>query len=240
MWFLSEKSASLQTPLLEEDAVEDASQNLAGPAASESSGALSTAAAETPGPSSVGAMEPIFKRTRSRKMSLYRKQSDWSRRSDRSIYLDGLILQRQRSMDDVFHDQGQDVESGNVKAPAVKLSIEMHSAFVSRLRSYIADEDAVEIPSLEIRVKDFSFNVPIGQKEAEGKIQIPTVFNNSPIYWCKKQVEKLTKRRKIKTAIRKKQFRPVLSNINLSLEAGKMYLIIGPPSSGKTSLLNGK
>ena len=171
---------------------------------------------------------------------MYKKQSGWSNKSHRTAYMDHLLLQQQQRLENVFQEGGEDVEEADVKDSATKLSTQMHSAFVRHLRSYVADGDVVSIPSLEIRVKNFSFDVPMGQSEAEGKTKIPTVFNYSPIYWCKKGCEKLCRRRNVESALRKKQVKSVLSNVNLSLEAGKMYLIIGPPSSGKTSLLNGK
>lgn len=196
-----------------------------------------TADAETP------QSRPLLAKTRSSKMSFYHKQATWSGKKRRSLYMDDLLLKRQQTIANVFKDQDeedQDEEKGDIQDSAHKLSVEMHAAFVRHLQSYVKDKDTFAMPSVEIRVKNFSFDVPISQREAEGGTKIPTVFNYSPIYWCKKAGEKCLERNKIESAIRKKEVRSVLTNVNLALEPGKMYLIIGPPSSGKTSLLNGE
>lgn len=80
-----------------------------------------------------------------------------------------------------------------------------------------------------IRLKDFSYEVNVDPNTNE----IQTVYNQSCIYaaitWWK--------------IFRGKQERPkkerkfVLKNVNLNFQPGKMYLILGPPLSGKTTLL---
>ncbi len=185
---------------------------------------------------------PLLLKSRSRKMSFYHKEAAWSGKRRRSVYMDDLLIMRQQTMAQILNDEeeDQDEEKGEVRDSAHKLSIDMHAAFVRHLKSYVKDKDIFAMPRVEIRVKNFSFDVPISKREAEGGIKIPTVFNYSPIYWCKKAGEKCLERNKIESAIRKKEVRSVLANVNLALEPGKMYLIIGPPSSGKTSLLNGE
>ena len=197
---------------------------------------LATAEVETPSPSS---QLP----SKSRKMSMYHKDSKWSVSDRRSFYMDDLLLQRQQTIENLFPGEDIDEEEGadnHHNSDAQKISTKMHAAFVHNLRSFVKDKDATVLPCVEVRVKNFSFDIPLSQGEAAGKIKIPTVFNYSPIYWCKKAGETVMKRKKIESAIGRKQIQNVLKNVNLVLEPGKMYLIIGPPSSGKTSLLNGE
>ncbi len=227
MSLTSEESGSLHTPLLEEEEEEwvaDAGDSLEASA----SPTVAPMEIEQPGQSS----------PRSKKMSLYDEQSKWSDdvlNKRRSEYMKDLILQRQQTMGNLFEGKVHDEEEGDAGSSAAKISLEMHSAFVRHLQSYVRDEGKFTMPTVDIRVKNFSFEVPISESQA-----VPTLFTYSPIYWCKKAGEKLMRRRKVESAIRRKEVKSVLSNVNLALEPGKMYLIIGPPSSGKTSLLNGE
>eukprot|EP00984_Skeletonema_dohrnii_P010925 scaffold4300_cov116-Skeletonema_dohrnii-CCMP3373.AAC.4 len=212
------------TPLLEDEFVENAN--------------LVEAAASADSLEKSAAVEDKTSRRRSRKMSLYDKQSKWSsevQTKRRSVYMEDLLLKRHQTMRNLFLEEDKDEEKGGVQDSPLKASMEMESAFVRHLQSYFKDGDLFAMPTVEIRVKNFSFEVPIGP---EGKIKIPTVFNYSPIYWCKKGCEKVMRRKNVEAAIRRKEVKSVLSNVNLALTPGKMYLIIGPPSSGKTSLLN--
>jgi ABC-type multidrug transport system ATPase subunit len=88
-----------------------------------------------------------------------------------------------------------------------------------------------EIP-IEIRMSNFTFVAPF--TEASSKIK--TVYNSSFVY----QVVKLFKRLREGTLGAPKEEvhnQIVLDKINLSLKPGKMYLLLGPPASGKSSLL---
>lgn len=226
MSFTSEEGGFLQ-PLLEGEVVDDAGGTVP-------SEGLATAEAETP-------ISPSrLRKSRSRKMSLYHEESKWSDNRQRHLYLNDLLLQRQQAIKNIFPEEDRDEEEGGFQDSAQKISNKMHAAFVHNLQSFVEDEDTSVLPSVAIRVKNFSFDVPLSQTEADGKIKIPTVFNNSPIYWCMKAAEKVMRRKKIESEIRRKEVKRVLSGVNLALDPGKMYLIIGPPSSGKTSLLNGK
>jgi ABC-type multidrug transport system fused ATPase/permease subunit len=198
---------------------------------------LTTAETATASPRS-----QLLRKSRSRYMSMYNKESKWSAKRSRHLYMNDLLLQRQQAINNIFLGEDQDEEEGvggGVGDSARKISNKMHAAFVHNLKTFV-DKDTSVLPSVEIRVKNFSFDVPLSEGEAEGKIKIPTVFNYSPIYWCKKAGEKVMKGGKIESATERKEVKHVLKNVNLALEPGKMYLIIGPPSSGKTSLLNGE
>lgn len=80
---------------------------------------------------------------------------------------------------------------------------------------------------LEIRLNNVSYTV----KTQPAKI--PTVFNKSILYRAKKYVQRKLHRIPEPKISNKR----VLSNINLVLEPGRQYLVLGPPSSGKTTLL---
>jgi ABC-type multidrug transport system ATPase subunit len=93
-------------------------------------------------------------------------------------------------------------------------------------------------------LRDFSFHVPV-------KTDVPnvkTVLNQSPCYGAyelgRRLVEKCCKSdglSRLPTTAAEVflpyQKESVLTNINLVLKPGKTYLILGPPGSGKTSLL---
>lgn len=84
---------------------------------------------------------------------------------------------------------------------------------------------------LEVRLNRFTYMVPVH----ENSQKIMTVYNSSFLYptvqclrrWCKGE------RKEPKQV----QWRRILDQIDLVLEPGKMYLVLGPPGAGKTSLL---
>ena len=82
---------------------------------------------------------------------------------------------------------------------------------------------------VSIRLSNFSYRV---FKDPEENV-IETVFNQSFIYDAVKFVKRLVGKEKKP----EKQTQVVLDDITLNFEAGKMYLILGPPASGKSSLL---
>ena len=227
MSFTSEEGGFLK-PLLEEETADDARGGVE----------QATTPRRSPPPSQV----MLRKKTqRYGEKSFYNKHSQWAASDKgRSVYMNDLLLQRQQAINNLFPGEDQDEEEGGAHDSSPKLSMEMHSDFVRHLQDAIDRKDTVKMPSVEIRVKNFSFDVPLSEGEAEGKSKIPTVFNHSPIYWCKKAGEKVMRTKKIESATGRKEVKHVLKNVNLALEPGKMYLIIGPPSSGKTSLLNGE
>jgi ABC-type multidrug transport system ATPase subunit len=84
---------------------------------------------------------------------------------------------------------------------------------------------------LEVKLEKVSYVVPVDLSASK----IETVFNSSFLYslvkFCKRIYNREPRPQKIIT-----QF-PVLKNINLVLQPGKQYLVLGAPGSGKTSLL---
>jgi len=85
---------------------------------------------------------------------------------------------------------------------------------------------------LEVRLKNVTYTVPID--ESSNKIQ--TVYNSSLLY----PLYKFVKRRLINCEPKPEQqigSKNVLANISLVLKPGRQYLVLGPPGSGKSSLL---
>lgn len=89
---------------------------------------------------------------------------------------------------------------------------------------------------VSIKLSDVSFSVQF--TEASGKIK--TVYNSSLVY----QVVTFFKNHLIRKENSQKQkvdhvvyTKHVLENVSLSLKPGKNYLLLGPPASGKSSLL---
>jgi ABC-type multidrug transport system ATPase subunit len=86
----------------------------------------------------------------------------------------------------------------------------------------------LEFP-IEIRVENLTYSAPITPSVS----RINTVYNSSVLY----QVVKFFKEFGKGTASQEKVTKVILDNISLSLQPGKMYLVLGPPASGKSSLL---
>ena len=82
---------------------------------------------------------------------------------------------------------------------------------------------------VEVRLKDFSYRVDVDP--FENKIQ--TVYNQSFVYDMWKFARRVFKHEKKP----EKKTKYVLQDINLNFEPGKTYLVLGPPASGKTTLL---
>ena len=91
--------------------------------------------------------------------------------------------------------------------------------------------------SIDVRLKNFNYTRPV----SEGEQVIQTVGNlglTAKIYNRTREIRRAGSRHAAQAARKKKRTsRHILKDINLSLKAGKMYLVLGPPGSGKTSLL---
>jgi len=115
---------------------------------------------------------------------------------------------------------------------------------------------------IEVRLKNFNFYVPT---QAKSKSFVATVWNQSIFYATIeffRRVERVVKYKRKKRARREqpsdrstdsirglddsernhrrlfpKEYRKVLDDINVCLRPGNMYLLLGPPGSGKTSFL---
>jgi ABC-type nitrate/sulfonate/bicarbonate transport system ATPase subunit len=111
-------------------------------------------------------------------------------------------------------------------------------------------QDKVPERLVEVRVRDYSYHVPVRMDAPSVK----TVANQSICYAAYELVRRIHQyriNRKAGTSRRASLWRPgtasevflpfgkkaILSDINLVLKPGRTYLILGPPASGKTSLL---
>lgn len=157
-------------------------------------------------------------------------------------------------------DEAQDVEeaAATVKDTAIidKATLELHSEFVKTLHSFLSnagvDGSILNNPPMEIRLVNVSYQVPShGSSDGSNGNKIATVYNTSLLYKFTRFTEWLFDPRDAFASIpssssssaltaKKKDnasVTNVLSNVNLVLQPQKMYLILGPPLSGKTSLL---
>jgi ABC-type multidrug transport system fused ATPase/permease subunit len=84
---------------------------------------------------------------------------------------------------------------------------------------------------LEVRLKNFTYTVPIGDRNSK----IMTVYNASCLYPIAKMIKRLATG--ATRMVSEAKTKVVLSHINLVLKPGKQYLVLGPPASGKSTLL---
>ena len=195
-----------------------------------------------------------------RQGSFMDRRSQWPRRLSerrRDDHLAKLIRMREKSMRELFPDSSkdsgrsaaEDLESGEVRAvPSEekermdaerKKTLEMHSEFVRKIQAHLDNNIRGDIkfamPAVEIRLQNVSYRVP-SLDNGSGKRRIETVYNTSILYKIHKLLRRL-KKSKDTNAPKTRSITKVLTDVNLVLKPQKMYLVLGPPLSGKTSLL---
>lgn len=124
-----------------------------------------------------------------------------------------------------------------------KESLEMHSAFVQHLKEFLEARkhnnvdgtSKLNLPELEVRLQNVSYKVP-SLDDGTGTNRIQTIYNTSPLYKIQKYIRWMRTSKKNRPQ-KKYLVTNVLSNINLQFKPKCMYLVLGPPLSGKTSLL---
>jgi len=175
--------------------------------------------------------------------------SSWNVRSDekeRPDHFRGILQHRRasehfvREMLDMgpvvdstrFPDADEPLEPCTLTAKSI-LALTDSTKFLKHAKTFLEEFHAV-CPSVqgkmvEIAVTNFSYKVPVDPKAQK----IRTVYNSSMFYdiysWMKRKYRGLEK-----TNFGEKH---VLHKINLTLKPGRMYLVLGPPASGKSSLL---
>ena len=93
----------------------------------------------------------------------------------------------------------------------------------------------VKDKSFELRIKNGSYTVTapvLPSDDAPGKQHIATVANSGGGYKCVQAMKRLFTTGKIKQLTEEKV---IMDGVNLALEEGKMYLILGAPGCGKST-----
>lgn len=85
---------------------------------------------------------------------------------------------------------------------------------------------------VEVRVDNFSYTAPVTANSRK----IKTVYNSSILYNIVKFFKNIGKESVADSEVLLSN-KLILDRISLSLRPGRMYLLLGPPSSGKTTLL---
>ena len=172
-----------------------------------------------------------------------KQQQRLSERS-RSLHMASLCNERRKSMAQLFPTLSADntrcVATSSVQDDENRESMELHSPFVQHLKEFLEagkHKDTKNLPEMEIRLQNVSYKVP-SLDDGSGKSKIQTIYNTSLLYKIQKCIRRL-RQKKNTTAPQKNKYlvTNVLSNINLQFKPKCMYLILGPPLSGKTSLL---
>lgn len=161
---------------------------------------------------------------------------------NRQDHMQLLMRQKRASMRYVKQEIYKDTSTAiSVEAPSLQgiltdskkkelaqdaMGLKEAAQVIMKLQSYYPSDATNQVG---VRLKDFSYEVDVDPNSN----QVQTVFNQSFAYdalkWWKIFTGKETK------PVKQRKF--VLQNINLNFQPGKMYLILGPPLSGKTSLL---
>lgn len=137
-------------------------------------------------------------------------------------YMDQVLDHQDSSMAPTSFVLGQE-EKEQIKADTgfLKETEEMRKG----LSRYFPDNKA----RMEVRLSEFTYLAKVNASDNK----IKTVYNQSPVYKLHKWFLRVRKgEQKEAPSIER-----ILDRINLVLKPGKMYLLLGPPASGKTSLL---
>jgi ABC-type glutathione transport system ATPase component len=86
---------------------------------------------------------------------------------------------------------------------------------------------------IETRVDNFTYAVPFDENVAK----IMTVFNSSPLYRVVRLAKRVVAGQSVCAKPSETKAKTVLDRIDLIIEPGKAYLLLGPPGSGRSTLL---
>lgn len=116
-------------------------------------------------------------------------------------------------------------DTTKAKAKQERAALQKVENYLRQLRPFFdLDENTVEV-----HLKDFRYTVKVNP----AAVKISTVYNEGVCYKLSKWIQ----RRRMGIAKEKQVDKVILDDINLVLKPSKMYLVLGPPGSGKTSLL---
>lgn len=166
-----------------------------------------------------------------------------SERKAQQRYLTKLI--RRDSMHGSEHSGVGEVPLGGGKEDALRASTlyeltdaqkeqmeNMSAAIKSVKRKMEEYKELTNAFPIEIRIDNLSYTVPV----TENSNKIQTVYNSSILYKIVKFCKHLGAERDPE-AYSNPTKKVILDQISLTLKPGRMYLLLGPPASGKTSLL---
>jgi ABC-type multidrug transport system ATPase subunit len=141
-------------------------------------------------------------------------------------YLDRKLGASPSASTDSLVDQAYLSEATKQRARHERVALEKVEAYLRALKRYF-DLDA---NTVEVHLKEFCYIVKVDPSTRK----IDTVYNRGICYKLSKWLER--RRNGIPTRIPKVD-KVILEDINLVLKPSKMYLVLGHPGSGKTSLL---
>ncbi|BFG42849.1 hypothetical protein CerSpe_291230 [Prunus speciosa] len=137
----------------------------------------------------------------------------------------GLISTSEGRADEVDVSRLQVQERKNLIERLVGVAEEDHENFLLRLKNRI-DRVGISLPTIEVRFE----HLKIAAEAYVGGRALPTVFN-----YCVNLVEGLLNSLRILPS--KKQHLTILKDVSGIIKPCRMTLLLGPPSSGKTTLL---
>ena len=174
------------------------------------------------------------------------RSAQWPRslsERSRNLHMSSLCQEHKQSMLQLFPPSSADSAAEAAAIENDKEAMEMHSAFVQHLKEFLESRkhnddvnNKFNLPELEIRLQNVNYQVP-SMDDGSGTNQIQTIYNTSLLYKIEKCIKWLRRSRKKNPPPKKYLVTNVLSNINLQFKPKCMYLVLGPPLSGKTSLL---
>ena len=165
-----------------------------------------------------------------------RRDSQWAGTSRTSLL--GKLLREKTQVDRVLKD---DLEKGSKAvdssiekqmSPTQKQQVKKDTDFLAHAKAFheqVYSNANIEDLLVEVRLDDFNYRVKVNPESQE----IKTVKNQSTFYKMWQWMKRVHKREP-RPAVGSKL---ILEKISLVLKPGRMYLVLGPPASGKTTLL---
>ncbi|WRX34811.1 ABC transporter-like [Theobroma cacao] len=137
----------------------------------------------------------------------------------------GILAEEGRQLREVDIKNLGLLERRNLVERLVKVAGEDHEKFLLRLRERI-DQVGINLPTIEVRFEHLN----VEAEAYEGSRALPTVFN-----YCVNMFEGFLNYLHILPS--KKKTLPILKDVSGIIRPQRMALLLGPPSSGKTTLL---
>ena len=148
--------------------------------------------------------------------------------------MNALITARRESMKLLFPSSDADLEQPHPSASQRKLAVEQNSSFVQKISRLLSETPESYLNErrtpMEIRLKNVTYQRP---KPRESERKIATIYNSSPVYKLIRAFKDCAEKKEQED----EEYANILTDVNLVLKPKKMYLVLGPPLSGKTSLL---